>query len=712
MKLMRGLQPGPALDACTPILVLRRSTAPFQHSTLAVARSLGRLGVPVYVMRHRAYEPASSSRYISGVLPFPPNAPEPEWIDALEALGARFAGAILLPIDDLASILVGDHQDRLAKTFRLPLAPGGIQRRLASKRELWRLCGELDLPTPGSTFPADESELVEQAEAHGYPVVLKRAELWFAPRDPAAPSVAIVNDRRELLRAYARMESDLRPQVMVQEHIPGDSDSVWIFNGYAGAEAECLCAFTGRKLRQSGPRTGPTTLGVCEANGEVVDLARRLLRALDYRGIVDMGFRHDARDGAYKLLDVNPRLGSTFRLFVSDDGLDVVRALHLDLTGRPVPWSTISDGRKWIDERSDLVTSVRMTRRGMLGPRSWARSLRGITEGAWWAADDPLPLLSMSATFPPHALRRLAGAGRGAGARQSIHRDHSDRAPGAADSISGPAPASQQRVDRFFDGSADYWNAVYDGRDLTGRIYQRRMLAAVAWTGELGLAPGAPVLDVGCGAGLMTAQLARAGFTVTGTDSSLEMVHTAGRLLGERGLAASVTLCQADVHRLPFADGEFELVVALGVLPWLHDPATAVAELARVLAPGGWMILTADNRHRLNRLVEPRENPLLSPLRPVKRALRHGSRNGSTSAPSHRHRPREVDELLAGAGIAVAWRTTIGYGPFTALGRPVLPDRIGTALDERLQRAAADRWRLRGAGWHYVLAGVRGSASA
>lgn len=400
------------VDTATPILVLRRSVGSLQHCVLAVARSAGRLGIPVDAVRGCAREPALRSRYLRNVLALRPDAPEEEFVEGLLAIGERLERAVLLPIDDLASVLVGDHQQRLAECFRLPLAPLGVQRRLASKRELFALCQSLDLPTPTSSFPADETELLAQAEGQGYPVVLKQTEPWLNPRDLSAPSVAIVRDREALLNAYTRMESELAPQVMVQQYIPGDADSVWMVNGYTGVDSEFRCAFTGQKLRQRGPRTGPTSLGVCVRNDEVIALAGRLLRAIGYRGIVDMGFRHDRRDGSYKLLDVNPRLGSTFRLFAGADGLDVVRAMHLDLTGRPVPATTVLPGRKWIDERNDLVTSVRMLREGSLGPRRWAADMRGIQEGAWWAADDPLPFLGMSTLSARQTAQRLTGRGR------------------------------------------------------------------------------------------------------------------------------------------------------------------------------------------------------------------------------------------------------------------------------------------------------------
>ena len=278
--------------------------------------------------------------------------------------------------------------------------------------------------------------------------------------------------------------------------------------------------------------------------------------------------------------------------------------------------------------------------------------------------------------------------------------------------MSTAAGDPQAQVDRYFDGGSRYWTDVYGNPDVQGLVYQRRMAAALSWVRELGLAPGTPALDIGCGAGLLSGELAALGLSVTATDSSSEMVRTATENVASRGLAARVEVREADVHHLPFDAGAFALVTALGLLPWLHDPATAVIELGRVLTPGGTAILTTDNRRRLNRLVEPRESPLLNPLRPVKRALRPGAVGDPRYPPAYRHLPEEIDAMLAPAGVDVVRRTTIGYGPFTVMSRRALPDGLGRTLDERLQRAAADRPRLRGAGWHYLVAGRKRAATS
>jgi D-aspartate ligase len=149
------------LDASTPVLVLRRRLGEFQHGVLGVARSAGRLGVPVHSVRLDPREPATRSRYVRGELDLPRAGSDEDWIEALLRIGHELPGGILLPIDDLAAVAVGDHQQRLAERFRLPLQPAGLQRRLASKEELWKLCQELALPTATSAFPKSQQEATE-----------------------------------------------------------------------------------------------------------------------------------------------------------------------------------------------------------------------------------------------------------------------------------------------------------------------------------------------------------------------------------------------------------------------------------------------------------------------------------------------------------------------------------------------------------------------
>jgi predicted ATP-grasp superfamily ATP-dependent carboligase len=153
-------------------------------------------------------------------------------------------------------------------------------------------------------------------------------------------------------------------------------------------------------------------MGVCERNDEVLALTAQLVEAISYRGVLDIGFRFDARDGRYKVLDLNPRVGATFRLFAATNGADVVRAHYADLTGRPLPVGEVADGRRWVSEFHDLGVAHRYIRDGATTPLGYLRSLREADEFAWCAADDIRPALTaMRAALLTRGRRSQPAAG-------------------------------------------------------------------------------------------------------------------------------------------------------------------------------------------------------------------------------------------------------------------------------------------------------------
>ena len=123
---------------------------------------------------------------------------------------------------------------------------------------------------------------------------------------------------------------------------------------------------------------------------------------------------------------------------------------------------------------------------------------------------------------------------------------------------------------------------------------------------QLGDLHGRLVLDAGCGGGLVARELAAAGATVVGLDRSLGSLGVARRAVGRRGpgnpkgvprsIGAAFLPAQGRLERLPFADGAFGAVVAADVLEHVPDLPAAVAELTRVLAPGGRFAFDTINR--------------------------------------------------------------------------------------------------------------------
>lgn len=158
----------------------------------------------------------------------------------------------------------------------------------------------------------------------------------------------------------------------------------------------------------------------------------------------------------------------------------------------------------------------------------------------------------------------------------------------------------------------EFWESEYLAPGLT-RFYEKAFDVIAS---ELKARGVSSVLDAGCGYCLHTARLARHGFDITGVDFSPAALEAADEYLTRKGLRGQATLQRGDLLDLPFSDESVDAVVCWGVLMHIPDLKTALGELARVVRPGGCLVLMENNSASLHvRLVEPG-------LRLLKRALR------------------------------------------------------------------------------------------
>ncbi|MBV8811675.1 MAG: hypothetical protein JO033_23655 [Acidobacteriaceae bacterium] len=375
----------------TPVVLLGAT----HHGTLGIARSLGRLGIPIYIVADTAgIKPVLFSRYCSKSFPWNLRAHEPEdsvrfLLEVPQKIGGR---PLLIPTNDHAAILVADHAATLSRAYLFANQSAQRSRALASKKWLFHLATQHGIPTPHLFVPQCKSDLRAFASTATFPVMLKTDE--GARKLEGRRGKFVVHTAAELLDKYERLEDWDQPNLLIQEYIPGGDDSIWMFNGYFNKNSECLFGMTGKKIRQNPIHTGASCLAICLHNETVHQLTTRFMKAIGYQGILDIGYRYDRRDGQYKVLDANPRIGSTFRLFAGDNGMDVARAQYLDLTNQEVPLSSNRDGRKWIVEDLDLISSFRYYRGGELTIRGWIKSFSGIEETAYLSLSDPLPALA------------------------------------------------------------------------------------------------------------------------------------------------------------------------------------------------------------------------------------------------------------------------------------------------------------------------------
>lgn len=393
-------------DRDVPGLIVKFGDYPLHHGGVGAIRSLGRLGIPMYAITEDRYTPAAASRYLRRAFVWPTTGTEePErLVEGLLRVGARIGRpTVLVPTDEEAAVLIAEHREELGERFLFPRVDAKLPRRLASKQGLHELCVEHGIPSPAAAFPQSYEEIVVFAESARFPIVAKNREAFVRRSQPAVNGTTRIATREGLL-TLARDWGD-QPGVILQEYLPREEAEDWIVHAYFDADSTPLAMFTGVKVRSWPPHAGMTANAYVVDNPELADLAARFIKQIGFSGVIDLDLRFDRRDGQYKLLDFNPRMGAQFRLFESESGIDVVRAMHLDLTGRTVPEGEQRAGHRYIVENIDLPALLAYRRSGYTTPHAPARA--SGTELAWLAGDDLRPFFTMLARFVRPGARHL-----------------------------------------------------------------------------------------------------------------------------------------------------------------------------------------------------------------------------------------------------------------------------------------------------------------
>jgi D-aspartate ligase len=291
---------------------------------LAAIRSLGRAGIRVLAVDHRPSALGFRSRYAERFLSPDPFTDEGRFVNFVRALGE----VVVFPTHDDSLNAIAEYADDLE--VLTPFPAWDVLDRLQSKRvqlETAQAAG-VDIPElDPSTFPV----IVKPDR----PIEFKRRykRQAFRCETPA-----------DLEDALAKTEEF---GAIVQEFVPGGDDTLYTVGSYLARDGKPLGVFCGRKLRQTPPGIGTCRVGEAVWVPEVVDAALRLLAAFEYHGVSQVEFKRDARDGRFKLMEINPRLWQWHGL-ASACGVDLPRIAYADLVGEPLPEAHMNgDGKRW-----------------------------------------------------------------------------------------------------------------------------------------------------------------------------------------------------------------------------------------------------------------------------------------------------------------------------------------------------------------------------
>jgi predicted ATP-grasp superfamily ATP-dependent carboligase len=209
----------------------------------------------------------------------------------------------------------------------------------------------------------------------------------------AKAKVIRADDRAALERAYKDAVAEIGAEnVVVQELIPGGGEHQF---SYAALwdRGNPVAEFTARRTRQFPVDFGYTStfVEIVDEPG-VADAARTLLGSIGHYGLVEVEFKRDHRDGALRLLDVNPRPWSWFGL-CSAAGMDLGTMLWQLADGQPTGPATARPGTAWMYLARDAVAASSLIARKELNVSGYLRSFRQVRAWATFALNDPKPSL-------------------------------------------------------------------------------------------------------------------------------------------------------------------------------------------------------------------------------------------------------------------------------------------------------------------------------
>ncbi len=372
------------------------------QNALSVARGLVRLGVSVYTLSERR-EPVRFSKGVRRI------AQGGETAAAWERflLGPEsdyLSGSVLLACSDPAIELLVRNSEKLSQKFVLEEGEPATRILLLDKLLTYQEAKEAGIPAVDYQFVETFEHLRNVGERFRFPVILK--PLHSADSERFGGKIVIAKDKAELLSLWPLLERGIKAVAM--EFIPGGDDKLCSYYAYMDERGEPLVEFTKRVLRRSPIHTGSVSYHITDWNPEAADLGRRFFRHLRLKGIGNIEFKRDPRDGELKIIEVNARFTLGDPLLVSS-GVDLTAITFARLTKQPLPPRV--DYKQglvlWIPPE-DTRTFLQLRAKKEITWREWLAQVARARVFPYFSLKDPVPSLYQNTTRALQFMKLLA----------------------------------------------------------------------------------------------------------------------------------------------------------------------------------------------------------------------------------------------------------------------------------------------------------------
>ncbi len=283
---------------------------------------------------------------------------------------------LYLAADEYINV-VAMYRDEISGYCRLNISSSELLARISDKLAQVELAQEHGFAVPVTLAVRTPKEASLALESVPLPAFIKGQDVVRWRRAFGGTVKGIYVETRERLATALAETLRLGVPVLVQEVIPGDATQHMKVSGYLSKEGAVLALFTLRKIRQHPHGFGFGSTVESIEHPELLALGRSFFERIGYRGTGSIEFKLDARDGAFKLIELNPRYWQQNSL-AETAGMNIPMLEYRDLLGLPVtPLTEFRKGVRWVNLGRDLETARVLWRKGELTRIGWLRSISG-----------------------------------------------------------------------------------------------------------------------------------------------------------------------------------------------------------------------------------------------------------------------------------------------------------------------------------------------
>jgi len=257
---------------------------------LGAIRNLGRHGVSVVAASPRRLAQGFVSKYADSHFVYPPPSDEERFVQRLLHEISERRVDVVLPVGDATTRVLSRHKQRISAATALPIADWSAMKIASHKGRTIELARSLSIPLP------DQFATVDAVER--FPVVVKASV--------GSGRVRYVHGREDLRRYVGG-------DVVIQELIRGDAYGFFALFDHGRERA----VFMHRRLREYPITGGASTAAESIRDPILEELGLRLLRALNWHGVAMVEFKKDARDGQFRLMEINAKFWGSLDLAIA-----------------------------------------------------------------------------------------------------------------------------------------------------------------------------------------------------------------------------------------------------------------------------------------------------------------------------------------------------------------------------------------------------------